>query len=107
VTVSDQSDPEKPGTPATGTSPQTPQAAPGLRVDTSELKSSYCNVCNINSTNEEVVLNFGMNDDWDRSRAGEVRLLHRVILSPQAARRVATLLSRVMQDYEARHGAQT
>lgn len=46
----------------------------GLRVDASGLKSSYCNVCNVNSTREEVVLNFGINQDWDRSQAGEVRL---------------------------------
>lgn len=76
----------------------------GLRVDASGLKSSYCNVCNVNSTREEVVLNFGINQDWDRSQAGEVRLLHRIILSPYAAKRVSDLLARVMQDYEARHG---
>ena len=109
--MSDQSEPENsgapPGTSVTGISAQTPPAAPGLRVDTSELKSSYCNVCNINSTKEEVVLNFAMNDDWDRSQAGEIRLLHRVILSPHAAKRVAALLSRVIQDYETRHGALT
>ncbi len=84
-----------------------PAAGSGLRVDASALKSSYCNVCNINSTREEVVLNFGINHDWDRSQAGAVQLLHRIILSPHAAKRVATLLSRVVQDYETRHGTLT
>ncbi len=49
-----------------------PAAAEGLRVDISELKSSYCNVCNANITREEVVLNFGVNHDWDRAHAGQI-----------------------------------
>jgi len=84
-----------------------PAAAEGLRVDISELKSSYCNVCNANSTREEVVLNFGVNHDWDRAHAGQIRLLHRVVLSPPVARRVLSLLERVIQDYESRHGSLT
>jgi hypothetical protein len=79
----------------------------GLRVDISELKSSYCNVCNANSTREEVVLNFGVNHDWDRAHAGQIRLLHRIVLSPPAAKRVLSLLERVIGDYESRHGSLT
>ena len=78
--------------------------APTLRVETSELKSSYCNVANVNTTREEVILNFGVNTDWDRSGTGDVKLLHRIILSPHAAKRVAELMSRVMAEYEDRHG---
>lgn len=81
-----------------------PQTAQGLKVDVSELKSSYCNVCNANSTREEVVLNFGVSHDWDRGQSGDIKLTHRVILSPYAAKRVATLLAKVIQDYEARFG---
>lgn len=77
-----------------------------MKVDTSELKSSYCNVCNGSSTREEVVLNFGINHDWDRGEQEyDVKLLHRVVLSPYAAKRVATLLDSIVRDYEARHGA--
>ena len=85
----------------------TPTGASQLRVDTSELKSSYCNVCNVNSTREEVVLNFGVNHDWDRAQAGAVKLHHRIILSPYAAKRVAALLSKLVQDYESRYGTLT
>jgi hypothetical protein len=84
-----------------------PAAAEGLRVDISELKSSYCNVCNANITREEVVLNFGVNHDWDRAHAGQIRLLHRIALSPPAAKRVVVLLERVIRDYEARYGSLT
>lgn len=81
--------------------------AQALQVDTADLKSSYCNVCNVNSTREEVVLNFGVNHGWDRAQGGKVNLQHRVILSPQAAKRVAAMLNRVVQDYETRHGTLT
>ena len=76
-----------------------------LRWDTSGLKSSYCNVANATSTREEVVLNFGVNENWERPRAElEVQLLHRIILSPFAAKRLQELLSKLIREYEARHG---
>lgn len=84
-----------------------PVETPGmrLRVDTSHLESSYCNVCNASSTREEVVLNFGVNHDWDRGAQGtDVKMLHRIILSPFAAKRVSQLLSSLIKEYEARHG---
>jgi hypothetical protein len=76
-----------------------------LRWDTSGLKSSYCNVANATSTREEVVLNFGVNENWDRPRAAlEVQLLHRIILSPFAAKRLQELLSKLIREYETRYG---
>jgi hypothetical protein len=81
-------------------------ASQQLRVDATGLKSTYCNVCNASATREEVVLNFGINHDWERTHSGgDVQLLHRIILSPQGAKQVSALLARVMQDYESRHGA--
>src|SRR5690606_9023632 len=73
--------------------------------NTERLKSSYCNVANATSTREEVVLNFGVNQSWDRG-AGEleIQLEHRIILSPFAAKRLNDLLSRLMKEYEARYG---
>ena len=76
-----------------------------IRFDTSKLSSSYCNVCNANSTREEVVLNFGLNQSWDLHLADvEVQLLHRIILSPQAAKRLQDLMTRLMSEYESRYG---
>lgn len=76
-----------------------------LKVDTSGITSSYCNVCNVSSTREEVVLNFGVNEDWDRgTKAADVKMLHRIILSPFAAKRVAQLLQSLVKEYETRHG---
>jgi hypothetical protein len=88
--------------------PEKPQAGPAesrLRWDTTGLKSSYCNVANATSTREEVILNFGVNENWDRPRAElQVQLLHRIILSPFAAKRLQELLNKLIREYEARYG---
>jgi hypothetical protein len=77
--------------------------------NTSHLKSSYCNVANATSTREEVVLNFGVNQNWDRGAAAdfEVQLEHRIILSPFAAKRLSDLLARLIKEYESRYGQLT
>lgn len=79
-----------------------------VRFRTESLKSSYCNMCNVTSTREEVVLNFGVNQNWDQPGVGmaelEVDLLHRIILSPYAAQRLSDALATLMHDYQARHG---
>jgi len=78
-----------------------------LKFDTSNLKSSYCNMCNATSTREEVVLNFGVNQSWEQPQAGgeiEVQLLHRIILSPYAAKRLSEALSSLIKEHEGRHG---
>jgi Protein of unknown function (DUF3467) len=81
------------------------KAAAHSRIDTSNLKSSYCNVCNATSTREEVVLSFGINQSWERGPDEmEIQLQHRVILSPFAAKRLVDVLSRLVKDYETRFG---
>ena len=79
-----------------------------LRFRTDNLKSSYCNMCNATSTREEVVLNFGLNQNWDQPTAQpevlEVDLQHRVVLSPFAAKRLSEALGKLVADYEARYG---
>jgi hypothetical protein len=78
---------------------------PTIRWDASTIKNAYANVCNVSSTQEEVVLNFGLNQAWEReSREMLVQLTNRIILSPFAAKRLAMLLPAVMQQYEARYG---
>src|SRR6478672_9993890 len=87
------------------------RAAPGvdaqqqIRVSASNLKSTYCNMCNANSTREEVVLNFGVNQTWDRGpNESEVSLEHRIILSPFAAKRLSQMLGKLIAEYETRYG---
>jgi hypothetical protein len=79
-----------------------------MRLDTSQLKCSYCNVCSATSTREEVVLTFGVNQNWDlQQQSGgtmDVQLLHQIIMSPAAAKRFPDLLTPLMAEHEPRHG---
>ena len=83
-----------------------PAQSPPIKWGAANLHSSYANFCNANSTREEVVLNFGVNNNWDRSQGAlEVELNHRIVLSPFAAKRLAALMQQLMKEYETRYGA--
>jgi hypothetical protein len=86
----------------------TTQTVPPSQVsfDTSDLKSSYCNVCNGSSTREEVVINFGVNDSWDLgSDKLKVHLQHRIVMSPHAAKRLRDMMARLIDEHESRYGS--
>ena len=83
----------------------TPPPERRVKLDTSRMKSSYCNVCNATSTQEEVVLNFGLNQSWDRPDGDlEIEILHRIIMSPHAAQKLQDVLEALIQEYEDRYG---
>ena len=90
--------------PATAAKPDVP-ATPKVKWNVEQLKSSYVNFANANSTQEEVVLNFGMNNTWDRMAPEvEIELTHRIVMSPFAAKRLSELLGKLVTQYEARYG---
>ncbi len=92
-------------TPKTATTIATTAEAPQMKLNATNLKSTYCNMCNANTTREEVVLNFGVNQNWDRGQDNlEVSLEHRIILSPFAAKRLAQMLGKLVEEYETRYG---
>lgn len=76
-----------------------------IRWDGSKMRTTYANVCNVTSSREELTMLFGTNQNW---HAGQkeltVELSDRIILSPYAAKRLALLLNRTMQEYEQRFG---
>ena len=79
--------------------------APKVKFDTSSLKSSYANVCTMNSTREEVVINFGLNQSWERSsQEVAIELNNRIILSPFAAKRMHEMLTKLIDEYSNRYG---
>lgn len=85
--------------------PSSAEGVPRVKWNTSALKSSYVNFANANSTQEEVVLNFGMNNNWDRMASEvEIELSHRVVMSPFAAKRLAEMLGKLVAQYEGRYG---
>jgi hypothetical protein len=77
-----------------------------IKWDDSSMRSSYANVCNVTSTREEVVMLFGINQAWNRGQKEvTIQLTDRIIISPYAAKRLATLLDGVVKEYEKRFGA--
>lgn len=77
-----------------------------IKWDDAQMKSSYANVCNVTSTREEVVMLFGINQAWNRGQKEvTIQLTDRIIISPYAAKRLATLLDGVVKEYEKRFGA--
>lgn len=101
MTMADQNEPLTPPTP-------NPPAGSRIHWNKSQLKSSYCNVCNASSTREKVVLNFGVNSNRDQGPAEmEVQLQHRVIRSPFAAKCLSEVLTNLVKEYEARYGSLT
>lgn len=88
-----------------GTAPEAGAQTPKVRWETRNLSSAYANVCNVTSTREEVVLNFGINKAWEReAQELEVELSNRLILSPYAAKRLALMLTKLIEEYESRYG---
>ena len=78
---------------------------PTVRWDDSQMQTSYANACNVVSTREEVVLNFGVSHDWERQPQDmEIELQHRIVLSPFAAKRLSQLLAKLVGEYESRYG---
>jgi hypothetical protein len=77
-----------------------------IRYNIAELKSAYANVCNVTSTQEEVVLNFGINQEWERGQQKEleIKLTNRIILNPFVAKRLSIMLSKLCGDYERKYG---
>jgi hypothetical protein len=77
-----------------------------VRVDASHLARSYCNVVMANGTRDEVVLHFGVNQDWDRQQPQTSVALHtRVVMNPHAAKRLQARLAQVLTEYETRFGS--
>ena len=94
--------------PVSGSEPlaAAPAAGPQVRWDDSSMVTTYANVCNVTGTREEVALIFGTNQTGISDQAGlRVLINNRVILSPFAAKRLGTLLSNVVTEYEKRFGS--
>ena len=76
-----------------------------IRWDGAKMRTTYANVCNVSSSREEVTMLFGTNQNWHAGQKElSVELSDRIILSPYAAKRLALLLNRTMQEYEQRFG---
>jgi hypothetical protein len=78
---------------------------PRINWDQSKMTTTYANVCNVSSTREEVSVLFGTNQTVNVAQNGiTVELTDRIILNPYAAKRLAHILTGVLQQYEAAFG---
>ena len=77
-----------------------------IKWDDSNMRSAYANVCHVSSTREEVILLFGLNQAWNRGQKEvTIQLTERIIVSPYAAKRLASVLTSAVNEYENRFGA--
>eukprot|EP01013_Petalomonas_cantuscygni_P020409 TRINITY_DN38780_c0_g1_i1.p3 TRINITY_DN38780_c0_g1~~TRINITY_DN38780_c0_g1_i1.p3 ORF type:complete len:112 (-),score=33.34 TRINITY_DN38780_c0_g1_i1:26-361(-) len=96
---------------ALGQTPLSGGATPGagranVNWDDSRMETAFANVVNIQGTREQVEMFFGTHSSWSAQGDGSIKveLTNRMILTPYAAKRLNTILTRVMREYEARHG---
>ncbi len=80
--------------------------APRIHWDHGNMETSYANVCNVNSTREEVSVLFGTNQTVNTGEADQImiELTNRVILNPYVAKRLALVLGKVVENYEEAFG---
>lgn len=78
-----------------------------LRIDESKMTTCYANTIRTATTQDEVVLDFGMNLPI-QSQEGTPTLLFsvgsRVVMNWAGAKRLAISLGQVVREYEQRHG---
>ena len=78
---------------------------PQVNWNDNNMATTYANVCNVAFTQEEVVLLFGMNQNWQGGQDEiTIKLAKRMIMSPHGARRLQALLGNLLAQYESRFG---
>ncbi|MEL7474331.1 MAG: DUF3467 domain-containing protein [Planctomycetota bacterium] len=79
-----------------------------LRIDESKMGTSYANTIRTSTTQDEVVLDFGMNLPVQDPGSQQPTLLFsvgsRVVMNWAAAKRLAISLGQVIRQYEERNG---
>jgi hypothetical protein len=80
-------------------------AGRNLKWDDDGMTSAYANVCNVAGTREEITLLFGTHQNWHAGQKDvTVKLSHRIVVNPYAAKRLALLLNAALKKYEASFG---
>jgi hypothetical protein len=83
--------------------PQTQQAQ--IQVDSTSLKTFYSNVVGIAANINELYLTFGVNSDpYNPAPTEPVKLDSRVIMTPDAAKRLCLNLNATLAAFEQRFG---
>nr|WP_321455781.1 DUF3467 domain-containing protein [uncultured Cohaesibacter sp.] len=86
------------------------QSLNGLNInwDDSQMESQYANIGTATATREEFFLLFGTHTQWRGSLKENggvnVKLAQRIVMSPYAAKRLATILAQSIKAYESQFG---
>jgi len=76
-----------------------------IPIDVSNLKCSYANVACVSANINEVYLTFGLNSDpFNPAPAEPVKLENRIIMTPDAAKRLCLNLNSALAAFEQRFG---
>lgn len=76
------------------------------RWDLTGMRSAYCNVATATATRDSVALNLGVSQAGGARAPAELKseLLHRVVLTPLAARHLHQILGSLLAEDEAQQG---
>lgn len=88
--------PHEAGTPAA----QPPQ----IQIDDSGALAAYANFCRVTGTPEEMIIDFGLNDQPFGPAARPIRVTHRIITNYFTAKRLLQVLHMTVQRHEAAFG---
>ena len=80
------------------------RSAPKLNVDASNINAGYSNFCRVTGTPEEVVLDFGMNDQPFGESDRPIQITHRVVLNYFTAKRMLAALQMTIGRHEQAFG---
>ncbi len=79
-----------------------------LRIDESKMHTTYANTIRTSTTQDEIVLDFGMNLPMQTGPEAPAALMFsvgsRVVMNWQGAKRLAITLGQVVRQYEERNG---
>jgi hypothetical protein len=79
------------------------QGAP--RWDLTGMSSAYCNIATATATPDSVALHLGVKHGGERLPAElSSELLHRIVLTPAAAKELHAILGRLLGEYDAQRG---
>jgi hypothetical protein len=81
-----------------------PRAAQRITVDTSQVTAAYANFCRVTGTPEEVILDFGLNDQPFGEGDRAVPVTQRIVLNFYTAKRMLGALSMTVQRHEQAFG---
>ncbi|MCB1281934.1 MAG: DUF3467 domain-containing protein [Salinibacterium sp.] len=91
----------------TDAQPNQPQQQIQLRIDESKMSSCYANTIRTSNTQDEVVMDFGMNlpvQGQDGNPAIVFSVGNRTIMNWAGAKRLAISLGQIIRRYEEQHG---